>query len=173
MAWYDKLKGMRYAALRYFNAAGYDVQGRMSGLEQNPANLLPVVMEVAAGMREKMMVFGNDYDTVDGTGVRDYIHVNDLASGHVKALDYMQKEDQSLTVNLGTGKGYSVLEVIKTAEEVSGKKVAHEIVDRRPGDPAELLAKSNLAGELLGWEAKYSDLQTILKTTWEAYQKNL
>ena len=104
MGWYDKLKGLRFAALRYFNAAGYDPDGEIRGLEQNPANLLPRVMEVAAGMQKGMKVFGTDYDTRDGTCIRDYVHVTDLARAHVMALDYIAKNDKSLTVNLGTEK---------------------------------------------------------------------
>jgi UDP-glucose 4-epimerase len=172
MQWYDSLKGLRFAALRYFNAAGYDVQGRLYGLEQNPANLLPIVMEVAAGTRKQLMIFGNDYDTPDGTGVRDYIHVNDLAKGHVQALDYLQAQNKSITVNLGTGMGYSVLDVVKMTEKITGRTIPYEIVERRAGDPASLLAKSNSALSLLGWKAQYSDLETILQTTWQAYQKN-
>jgi len=102
LAWYDRLKGLRYAALRYFNAAGYDPEGRIRGLEKNPANLLPVVMEVAAGMRPELMVFGDDYPTPDGTGVRDYVHVSDLARGHVAALDWIGRNHRSLVVNLGS-----------------------------------------------------------------------
>jgi len=172
LRWYDALKSIRFSALRYFNAAGYDVQGRLSGLEQNPANLIPVVMEAATGMRDQVMVFGDDYSTPDGTGVRDYIHVNDLASAHVLSLDYLVEQDRSLTLNLGTGLGYSVLDVIKTTEKVSGKKVPYEITARRPGDPAELLAHSSQAETVLGWKPQFSDLETILKTTWECYQKN-
>ena len=108
MGWYDKLKGLKFAALRYFNAAGYDPEGVIYGLEQNPANLLPVIMEVACGMREKMKIFGNDYDTRDGTCIRDYVHVTDLAIAHVKALDYIVKNNESLTVNLGSENGTSV-----------------------------------------------------------------
>jgi UDP-glucose 4-epimerase len=159
---------LKYAALRYFNAAGYDVEGRIHGLEKNPQNLLPIVMEVAKGERSSMDVFGDDYDTKDGTGVRDYIHVNDLATAHVKALDYLQNND-SLTVNLATGVGYSVMDVIKEAENVTGKQISHNIVGRRPGDPAELIATSKAAGELLEWEAQYSDLNTILKSMWNVY----
>lgn len=120
--WYDKLRGIRFAALRYFNAAGYDVKGRLTGLERNPANLIPVVMEALTGKRKEVLVFGNDYETADGTGVRDYIHVNDLARGHRMAFDYLQSHDKSLTVNLGTQTGASVLDIIHGAEKVSGKK---------------------------------------------------
>jgi len=172
LGWYDKLKGLKFAALRYFNAAGYDVQGRITGLEQSPANLLPVVMEVAAGMRAGMQIFGNDYATIDGTGVRDYIHVNDLAVGHGMAFDYLTKNRQSLVVNLGVQKGYSVLEVIQMAEKVTGRKVNYQIVGRRDGDPAELIADPSLAKRTLGWSAQHSDLEKLVSTTWEAYLKN-
>ena len=172
LAWYDKLKGMRFAALRYFNAAGYDVRGRISGLERNPANLLPVVMEAACGMREKVLVFGDDYDTVDGTGVRDYVHVSDLAAGHAAALDYLTRKDKSLIVNLGSESGLSVLELIESARRVTGRPVPAEIVARRPGDPAKLTASSKRARELLGWTAKHSDVDTLVRTSWEAYRKH-
>lgn len=171
--WYDKLRGIRFAALRYFNAAGYDVKGRLTGLEKNPANLIPVVMEALTGKRKEVLVFGNDYDTADGTGVRDYIHVNDLARGHKMAFDYLQSNNKSLVVNLGTQTGASVLDIIRGAEKASGKKVPYRVVERRPGDPASLIANPSKAKEILGWEAKYSDLETILSTTWKAYQANI
>ncbi|MBO4639458.1 MAG: UDP-glucose 4-epimerase GalE [Treponema sp.] len=169
MGWYDKLKGLRFAALRYFNAAGYDPDGEIRGLEQNPANLLPRVMEVAAGMQKGMKVFGTDYDTRDGTCIRDYVHVTDLARAHVMALDYIAKNDKSLTVNLGTEKGTTVKEIIDAARKITGKEIPSEDVERRPGDPACLYATSKLAKELLGWEPKYSDVETLVKTTWEVY----
>ena len=122
MGWYDKLKGLKFAALRYFNAAGYDPEGVIYGLEQNPANLLPVIMEVACGMREKMKIFGNDYDTRDGTCIRDYVHVTDLAIAHVKALDYIVKNNESLTVNLGSENGTSVTEMVESARKITGQK---------------------------------------------------
>lgn len=172
LAWYDKLRGMKFAALRYFNAAGYDVRGRLTGLERNPANLIPVVMEVAQGKRKEVLIFGNDYDTPDGTGVRDYIHVNDLAMGHGMAFEQLQKDKKSFIVNLGVQQGASVLDVIQTTEKVSGKKVPYRIVDRRPGDPASLIANPAKAKSLMGWEAKYSSLETILSTTWNAYEAN-
>ena len=170
MAWYDKLKGMRFAALRYFNAAGYDPDGEIRGLEQNPANLLPRVMEVAAGMKDGMRVFGTDYDTRDGTCIRDYVHVTDLARAHVMALDYIAKNDKSLTVNLGTEKGTTVKEIIDAARKITGKEIPSEDVERRPGDPACLYATSKRAKELLGWEPKYSDVETLVKTTWNVYK---
>jgi len=171
LSWYDKLKNIRYANLRYFNAAGYDVKGRIKGLEQNPANLIPVVMETACGMRKEMQVFGNDYDTPDGTCIRDYIHVSDLASGHFMALDYIIKNNKSITVNLGSEKGFSVNEIIETARKLTGKPIPAKITDRRPGDPAKLTASASLAKELFGWQAHYSDVETLIKTSWGAYSK--
>jgi len=172
LAWYDRLVGMRSACLRYFNAAGYDPQGRITGLERNPANLLPVVMEVACGLRKGMQVFGDDYDTVDGSGVRDYIHVSDLAEAHLLALSRLESKDESFSVNLGTGRGDSVLEVIQAAERLTGRKVAHQIVGRREGDPAGLWASGQKAKEILGWSPRFSDLETIVRSTWTAYEKN-
>ena len=169
--WYSNLKGMRFGALRYFNAAGYDMQGRIKGLEKNPANLLPVVMESAVGIRDRMDIYGDDYNTPDGTGIRDYIHVNDLAIAHVRALNYIVENQENLTLNLATGKGYSVLEVIKNIQEIIGKKINYKIIDRRLGDPAELIAVSNLANEKLNWECKYSDINAILQSMWNVYSK--
>ena len=162
--WYSNLKGIRFGALRYFNAAGYDMQGRIKGLEKNPANLLPVVMESAIGIRDTMDIYGDDYNTPDGTGIRDYIHVNDLAIAHVRALNYIVEKQENLTLNLATGMGYSVLEVIKNIQEIIGKNIKYKIIDRRPGDAAELTSISNLANEKLNWECKYSDINAILQS---------
>ena len=171
MAWYEKLRGLRFAALRYFNAAGYDVDGEIYGLEQNPANLLPIIMEVACGMRPKMKIFGNDYDTRDGTCIRDYIHVTDLAAAHVKALEWIAKNDKSLTVNLGSEKGTTVTEMVEAARRITGKPIQADYAERRPGDPASLVASAKYAAEVLGWKAQHSDVDTLLETTYKAYQK--
>ena len=171
LAWYEKLKGLKFAALRYFNAAGYDPAGRVHGLEKNPANLIPVIMEVAAGIRPKMQVFGTDYPTRDGSGIRDYVHVSDLAQGHLLALNYVLKEQESLTVNLGSESGLSVLEILEAARRISGKTIPADIVERRPGDPASLVASSSKARELLGWKAQYSDLDSLITTSWKAYSR--
>ena len=171
LQWYSALKGICFGALRYFNAAGYDTQGRIQGLEKNPANLLPIVMETVSGKRDSMDVYGNDYNTPDGTGIRDYIHVSDLATAHVKALSVIIEKKKNLILNLATGKGYSVLEVIQRTQEITGKKVNYNIVARRPGDPAELIAVSKLAKNMIGWECEYSDLTTILQSMWEVYSK--
>jgi UDP-glucose 4-epimerase len=170
LQWYSKLKGLRFVALRYFNAAGYDINNRLNFLEKNPANLIPITMEVASGLRRKMFIYGNDYDTPDGTGLRDYIHVSDLAIAHVKALDFLQN-NKNLKVNLSTGKKYSVLDVIKMTNKVTGKEINYEIVERRLGDPAELYASSDLAFDALNWRPKHSDLKTIIESTWNVYKK--
>jgi len=172
LQWYGKLKGIKYAALRYFNAAGYDVKGRINGLEQNPANLIPIVMEAAIGKRASVSVFGDDYETEDGTGVRDYIHVSDLARAHRMAFDKLQSSE-SFVVNLGVNSGNSVLAVIKATERISGKKVNYQIAARRAGDPAVVLANPALAKDFLGWQAECSDLDTLLETTWKAYLASL
>lgn len=169
MDWYDQLKGLKFAALRYFNAAGYDPEGKIRGLEQKPENLLPRIMEAALGQRE-LKVFGTDYDTRDGTCIRDYVHVTDLARAHVMALEYIAKKNQSLKLNLGTEKGTTVKELIDAARRITGKPIPAQDAPRRPGDPASLYATSAKAKELLGWEPKYSDVDTLVKTTWEVYK---
>jgi UDP-glucose 4-epimerase len=169
--WYERLKGIKFAALRYFNAAGYDVEGVVTGLEQNPANLLPVIMEAACGIREKLVIFGNDYNTKDGTCIRDYIHVNDLSVGHLQALDYIVNTEKSLTVNLATGVGHSVLDVYHKAKELTGVDIPMEIGPRRPGDPAALYAVSTRAKELLGFVPEYSDLNTLVSSMWKVYRQ--
>jgi UDP-glucose 4-epimerase len=170
LKWYSLLKGLNYAALRYFNAAGYDVKGRINGKEKNPNNLLPIIMETACGMRDKFQVYGNDYDTIDGTGVRDYIHVNDLATAHILALKYLVEEKKNLIVNLSTANGYSVLEAIEKAKEITGKDIQYQIVGRRDGDPDTVVASFAKANKILNWEAKYSDLETILNSMWNIYK---
>lgn len=172
LEWFDKLKNLKSARLRYFNAAGYDPKGRIKGLEKTPANLLPIIMEAASGMRNGFEIYGNDYETEDGTCVRDYIHVSDLAKAHVLALNYIMSNNQSLTVNLGSESGYSVKEMTDLSEKVVGKQIPHKTAPRRPGDPAKLLASSKKARELLNWKPIYSDAETLLSSMWNLY-KNL
>ncbi|MBZ0200268.1 MAG: UDP-glucose 4-epimerase GalE [Ignavibacteriaceae bacterium] len=164
LKWYSKLKGIKYAALRYFNATGYDVKKRIKAKETNPANLSPIIMETAAGIRKKMLVFGNDYNTPDGTCIRDYIHVNDLSTAHILAMHYLFDTEKDLTVNLGTSSGASVLEMINAASEVTGSKINYEIVERRNGDPANLIASSALANKLLNWKPVYSNINNIFES---------
>ena len=172
MYWYNKIKGLNCAMLRYFNAAGYDVKGRIFGLEQNPANLVPVIMETAIGMRPEMKIFGDDYETPDGTCIRDYIHVSDLAIGHVSALEYIIKNNKNLAVNLGSEKGSSVKEIVEASRRITGKPINAPVSSRRPGDPAKLTASAKLAFDLLGWKTQYSDIDTIIKTSWDVYKKH-
>ena len=126
-------------------------------------------MEIAAGMRADMQVFGNDYNTKDGTCIRDYIHVSDLATAHLSAMNYIRENKKNLVINLGTGKGHSVLDVINTASRVSGKDIPYTITDRREGDPENLVASCEQAFDLLGWKADYSDLETIFKSMAKVY----
>lgn len=133
LSWYEKLKAIKFASLRYFNAAGYDVKGRITGIEKNPTNLIPIVMEVASGKRLDLAVFGDDYDTPDGTCIRDYVHVNDLAVAHASALDYLVKKNESIIVNLGSEKGVSVKEIIDDARKITGKHIPTKIGGRRVG----------------------------------------
>ncbi len=164
LEWYDKLKGVKYAALRYFNAAGYDPEGRVKGREQNPQNLLPIIAEVADGKRKCLQVFGTDYDTPDGTCLRDYIHVNDLATAHVLALEALLAGRDSMILNLGTGRGVSVKEIVAAAEKFLGRKLPVEYATRRPGDPAILYAKADKAKEVLGWEPKFVNVDEIVSS---------
>lgn len=156
----------RIAYLRYFNPIGAHPSGLIGeDPEGIPNNLVPYVAQVAAGRRARLQVFGGDYPTPDGTGVRDYLHVCDLAAGHVAALDYLCRESRGLTVNLGTGQGYSVLEVIEAYRRASGRPVPYEIVARRPGDIAACYADPSLAAQLLGWRARYG-LARMCEDSW-------
>jgi len=162
----------RIALLRYFNPVGTHHSGLIgedpSGV---PNNLMPFVAQVAVGKREKLSVFGDDYETVDGTGVRDYIHVDDLARGHLAALDYLQKHTGILTVNLGTGKGTSVFQLLHAFEKASGKTISYEVVPRRSGDLPEYYAQADYAQEVLGWKAKY-DVDRMCEDTWRWQSTN-
>jgi UDP-glucose 4-epimerase len=170
LAWFQQLRGLPYASLRYFNAAGYDPEGRVTGLERNPANLIPLVMETALGRRRELLIFGDDYPTRDGTGIRDYIHVTDLADAHVSALEYAVRENRSLTVNLGSEQGLSVREILETARKVTGREIPARVTGRRAGDPARLVASAQRAEEILGWKARRSSAREILETSWKAYR---
>jgi len=154
------------ATLRYFNPIGAHESGRIGEDPRGiPNNLVPYVAQVAVGRRPFLQVFGNDYDTPDGTGVRDYIHVSDLADGHVAALRKLLDDGQSFTVNLGTGRGYSVLEVVKAYEQASGRRIPYQFAPRRPGDVAACYADPTLAAQLLGWRARH-DLNRMCEDSW-------
>jgi UDP-glucose 4-epimerase len=165
-------KAWKVILLRYFNPVGAHKSGTI-GEDPNgiPNNLMPFISQVAVGKREKLQVFGGDYETKDGTGVRDYIHVVDLAAGHVKALNIIDTLESVLTVNLGTGKGYSVLEMIDAFQKASGKEIPYEIVSRRPGDIAKCYADPSYAKEVLGWEAK-RDVAQMCEDSWRWQSQN-
>ena len=170
--WMNKMHGINYAALRYFNAAGYSTDRSLIKFkEKNPQNLLPIVMEVANGTRESFDVYGNDYNTEDGTCIRDYIHVLDLADAHIKALENLASSNsKKITLNLSTGSGYSVLEVINTAEKSTGKKIKYNVVDRREGDPEVLISSNSKAKKVLDWDPLYSSLEEIISSMWIQYK---
>ncbi len=166
MEWYAKLGKLNYAALRYFNAVGYAADKSITGKERNPQNLLPIIMEAATGKREKFSIFGNDYDTADGTCVRDYVHVSDLAKAHTAAMKKLMTDGESFTVNLGTGKGTSVKEIVEACEKVTQRTLNYDYAPRRAGDPATLTANADKARKLLGWEPEYTDVEDIIRTVW-------
>ena len=172
LSWFSRLRNMRYAGLRYLNAAGYDPDGEVRGLEKEPNNLLPLVLETLLGWRENLEVYGTDYDTEDGSCIRDYIHVSDLADAHLRALNFLEEQDEDLVVNLGTSRGISVLEILDAARKVSGMDLPVILSDRRPGDPAVVLASAEKAERLLEWSPAFSDVETILKTMLAAYRSH-
>jgi UDP-glucose-4-epimerase GalE len=167
---YGRAYGLRFTALRYFNAAGADESGEIGELHDPESHLIPSAMQAATGVRPALDVFGTDYPTPDGTCVRDYIHVNDLADAHVSALERLAGGADSIAVNLGTGRGYSVKEVLNKIEQVSGRKVPARMAPRRPGDPPALVADPALAGKVLQWKATRS-LDEIVSTAWQWMQK--
>lgn len=166
MADYAAAYGLKYAALRYFNAAGADPQGQSGELHSPETHLIPLVLDAAAGRRTCIKVFGGDYKTPDGTCLRDYIHVTDLAQAHLLALRRLERGGSSMAFNLGNGKGFSVLEVIKAARRVTGLEVPVKMAPRRAGDPAALVASSSLIRRELGWRPEYAGLETIIDHAW-------
>jgi UDP-glucose 4-epimerase len=165
LAWFDACHGLRSVALRYFNAAGAALSGDNGEDPRHVANLIPLVMKVATGRAPSLRVFGTDYPTPDGTGIRDYIHVLDLAQAHARALDFLAAGHRSDVFNVGTGQGSSVLQVLEAARRVSGLAIPTEIVARRPGDPAAVYADHRKAREILGWSPRYQ-LDEIIATAW-------
>lgn len=166
LKWSSKAYGINYTALRYFNAAGAHMEGNIGEDHRPESHLIPLILKTALGQREKIMIFGDDYNTEDGTCIRDYIHVMDLASAHLLALNRMRKGGESTILNLGNGKGFSVKEVIEAARRVTGREIRAEVAPRRAGDPAILIASSQKAINELGWKPKYNSLETIIETAW-------
>jgi UDP-glucose 4-epimerase len=167
----DSAYGLKYISLRYFNAAGADKSGKIGERHRNETHLIPLVLEVAAGRRENIKVFGANYLTPDGTCIRDYIHVSDLSGAHLLALNSLLSGGDSAVYNLGNNRGYSVREVIELARKVTGKPIPAIEADKRPGDPAILIASSDKIKKNLGWKPEYEDLETIIKTAWKWHQK--
>lgn len=167
---FDNAYGIKYIALRYFNAAGADPDGQIGEEHEPESHLIPLVLQAASGKRDNIKIFGNDYDTPDGTCIRDYIHVADLASAHVMSLNYLKGSNSSDSFNLGTGKGYSVNEIIEQAREITNKEIMTTITERRNGDPAVLVAASSKVKESIGWQPVNSNLDMIIKTAWKFIQ---
>lgn len=171
MKWTDKAHGLRYVALRYFNACGAHVDGTIGEAHNPETHLIPLILQVPNGQREKISIYGDDYDTKDGTCVRDYIHVTDLAQAHILAVKYLMAGNESNVFNLGNGVGFTVKEVIETARKVTGHPIPAEATPRRGGDPARLIASSDKAKEVLGWKPEHADLEEIIATAWK-WHKN-
>ena len=166
LRWYGHAYGLRSVALRYFNASGADPEGEIGEVHDPETHLIPLVIEAALGRRPAVSVFGTDYPTADGTAIRDYIHVVDLADAHLQAVEYLAGGGASVAMNLGTGSGHSVREVIETVERVGHRPVPRTDAPRRAGDPPQLVADARKAREVLGWEARVRDLQTIVEHAW-------
>jgi UDP-arabinose 4-epimerase len=169
--WYGRAYGMRAVSLRYFNAAGADPDGEIGECHEPETHLLPLVLHAALGRRPPIEIYGTDYPTPDGTAIRDYIHVTDLVAAHVRALEHLNAGHGSTALNLGTGRGHSVREVIAAAETVAGRPIPRREVARRPGDPPALVADPARAADLLGWRAEMSDLETIIRTALAWHEK--
>lgn len=165
--WISKAHNLRYVSLRYFNACGAHPNGKIGEAHNPETHLIPLVLQVPNGKREYISVFGNDYDTKDGTCVRDYIHVNDLAQAHILAMVYLSKGGESNIFNLGNGVGFTVKEVIETARKVTNHTIPIREEERRAGDPSVLIASSEKARKVLGWKPQYADLETIISTAWK------
>ena len=166
MKWADEAYGIKYVALRYFNVAGAKPDGSI-GEDHNPeTHLMPIILQVAEGKRDKLQVYGDDYDTPDGTNIRDYVHPFDLAAAHMLAVKYLREGHDSDAFNLGSATGFSNLEMLKAAREVTGKEIPAEIAGRRGGDPDSLVAASDKARKILGWKPEYDDVHKISGTAW-------
>ena len=163
---------LNFVSLRYFNAAGADPDGRTGEMHEPETHLIPNILLSLLGQKKELHVYGTDFPTPDGTAIRDYIHVTDLAQAHILALGRMLESPQNLFINLGAHKGFSVYEIIRKVEEVTGKKVTYSLKDRRKGDPPVLLSSNQKAKEILGWQLQYSDIETIIATAWNWHSKN-
>jgi UDP-glucose 4-epimerase len=170
MKWVDIAHGIKFVSLRYFNVAGAHESGYIGEAHSPETHLIPLVLEVPLGKREKVLIFGDDYETKDGTCIRDYIHVMDLIEAHLLALEYLEKGNKSDIFNLGNGMGFSVKEIIHASERVTGQKIKNEIAPRRLGDPAILVASSEKAKNILSWRPKYTDINDIISSAWKFHK---
>jgi len=166
LPWYGEAYGLRWTALRYFNAAGADPDGELGEDHSPETHLIPLAIHAALGQKPALEIYGTDYSTPDRTAIRDYTHVMDLAEAHVAALRHMLKSHENAAINLGTGSGHSVRQVVAAVERVSGRRVPVREVQRRAGDPPELIADPDKAKDLLGWQPRYSSLESIVQTAW-------
>ncbi|OTN77030.1 UDP-glucose 4-epimerase GalE [Enterococcus sp. 8G7_MSG3316] len=167
MRWCDEAYGMKFVALRYFNVAGAKADATIGEDHDPETHLVPIILQAALGQREEVAIFGDDYDTPDGTCIRDYVHVEDLINAHLLALDYLQKGNESNVFNLGSNNGYSVKEMVEAARTVTQKDIPARIAPRRAGDPSTLVASSDKARAILGWAPKYTTVESIIETAWK------
>lgn len=172
MHWVEKAHDLRWVAFRYFNVAGAKADGSIGEDHPVETHLVPIILQVAAGQREKIMMFGDDYQTPDGFNVRDYVHVTDLADAHILALDYLAEGNPSDQFNLGSANGYSVKQMVEAARKVTGQPIPAEVGPHRPGDPDSLVASSDKARRILGWQPTYENVEDIIKTAWTWEQKH-
>jgi len=169
--WTSTAHDLTYVSLRYFNVAGAHPSGEIGESHNPETHLIPIILQVPLGKREKLSVFGDDYDTKDGTCIRDYIHIEDLVNAHIKALEYLFEGNRSDIFNLGSGDGYSIYEMLEAAKEVTGTDISYEIANRRAGDPAVLIASNQKAKEVLGWSPIYTDVKDIINSAWQFHKK--
>lgn len=172
LKWADKAYGIKYVALRYFNACGAHESGKIGEAHNPETHLIPIVLQAASGKRASISIFGNDYPTPDGTCLRDYVHVSDLAQAHILALNKLRNEEKSATYNLGNGKGFSVKEIIEITKQVTGVPIKEIICDKREGDPAILIASSDKIRQELGWMPKFSNISDIISSAWNWHKNN-
>lgn len=172
LKWVDNAHDVKYTALRYFNAAGAHVDGHIGEDHSPESHLIPIVLQVANGQRDKIMMFGDDYPTKDGTCIRDYIHVSDLSDAHVLAVKRLMDGGDSAVFNLGNGTGFSVKEIVEIARKVTGHSIPAEVAPRRAGDPATLIASADAATKALNWQPKYNSVEKIIETAWAWHKAN-
>ncbi|MGY8622306.1 UDP-glucose 4-epimerase GalE [Bacillus safensis] len=172
LKWSEQAYGMKYVVLRYFNVAGAHTEGLVGEDHQPETHLIPIILQVALGKRDQIMIYGDDYETEDGTCIRDYIHVMDLVEAHILAVDRLRAGKGSATYNLGNGTGFSVKQVVDAVRNVTGHAIPAQVADRRAGDPAKLIASSEKALQELGWTPQYADLHTIIQSAWDWFQKH-